>query len=188
MFEYQRGRGHENPEAFYQGFDGYLVTDGLSQYYLIEASIRGFTNANCWAHARRSFADAIKAIGKTNQAAIKNSIAYQALLRIGAIYKLENTLSDLSAEERLNERQKSVKPLVEEYFTWVKERIADTSVLPKGKTAEGLKYSINQEKYLKVFPEDGDVPIDNSASERALRTFCVGKNYVLKLIMPCAAA
>ena len=35
---------------------------------------------------------------------------------------------------------------------------------------------INQEKYLKVFLENGDVPIDNSASERAIRTFCLGKH------------
>ncbi|MFR9195112.1 MAG: IS66 family transposase [Ruminococcus sp.] len=30
-------------------------------------------------------------------------------------------------------------------------------------------------KYLKVFLTDGDIPIDNSASERAIRTFCIGK-------------
>ena len=47
--------------------------------------------------------------------------------------------------------------------------------MPKGKTAEGLKNSINQEKYLKVFLTDGNVPIDNSACERAIRTFCIGK-------------
>ena len=180
LFEYQRGRGHEHPEAFYEGYHGVLVTDGLQQYHLIEQTLEGLINANCWSHARRSYADALKAIGKTNQEAIKTSIAYQALLRIAAIYKLENTLKDLSAEKRLEERQKSVKPLVEEYFAWVKERLADTSVLPKGKTAEGLNYSVNQEKYLKVFLEDGEVPIDNSASERSLRTFCVGKkNWVL---------
>lgn len=180
LFEYQRGRGHEHPEAFYKGFKGILVTDGLQQYHLIEQLLDGLTNANCWAHARRLYADAIKAIGKSNREAIKTSVAYQALMRIAAIYKLDNTLKDLPAEERLEERQKSVKPLVEEYFAWVKERLNDTSVLPKGKTAEGLKYSVNQEKYLKVFLEDGEVPIDNSASERSLRTFCVGKkNWVL---------
>ena len=48
-------------------------------------------------------------------------------------------------------------------------------MLPKGKTAEGLNYSLNQEKYLRVFLKNGNVPIDNSACERALRTFCVGK-------------
>ena len=180
LFEYQRGRSHEHPEKFYNGFKGILTTYGLQQYHMLEELILGLTNSNCWAHARRMYADAIKAIGKTNKEAIKNSIAYQALVRIGAIYKLENTLKDLSADQRLKERQKSIKPLVEEYFVWVRERLADTSVLPKGKTADGLNYSLNQEKYLKVFLEDGEVPIDNSASERALRTFCVGKkNWVL---------
>ena len=180
LYEYQRGRGHEHPEEFYRNFEGILVTDGLQQYHLIEAILPGLTNANCWAHARRSFADAIKAIGKGNREAIRQSVAYQALTRIAAIYKLENTLRDLSPEERLSQRQKTIKPLVEEYFAWAKERLTDSSVLPKGKTAAGLNYSINQEKYLKVFLEDGEVPIDNSASERGLRTFCVGKkNWVL---------
>lgn len=180
LFEYQRGRGHEHPEAFYKEFKGVLVTDALQQYHLLEQNLEGLTNANCWSHARRSFADAVKAIGKANREAINTSIAYQALLRIAAIYKLETPLRDLTSQERLEVRQKSIKPLVEEYFAWVKARLEDTSVLPKGKTAEGLKYSVNHEQALKVFLEDGDVPIDNSASERSLRTFCVGKkNWVL---------
>ena len=180
LFEYQRGRGHEHPEKFYQGFQGILTTDGLQQYHMLEDLIPGLTNSNCWAHARRSYAEAIKAIWHANKVAIKNSIAYQALVRIAAIYKIENTLKDLTVEQRLSERQKSIKPLVEEYLAWVKERLADTSVLPKGKTADGLNYSVNHEKQLKVFLEDGEVPIDNSASERSLRTFCIGKkNWVL---------
>ena len=39
-----------------------------------------------------------------------------------------------------------------------------------------MRYSINQEKYLKAFLEDGEVPIDNSASERSIRPFCVGRS------------
>ena len=175
LFEYQRGRGHEHPEAFYSGFAGVLVTDGLQQYHIVEDHLKDLINANCWVHLRRFFADAIKAVGKSNKDAIKTTLAYQALTRIATIYKLENTLKDLTASERLAGRQKSIKPLVEEFFTWAKERLADDSVLPKGKTADGLRSAVNQEKYLKVFLEDGDVPIDNSASERALRTFCVGK-------------
>ena len=41
--------------------------------------------------------------------------------------------------------------------------------------AEGLQYSINQEEYLRVFLTDGEIPIDNSASERALRNFTIGR-------------
>ena len=86
----------------------------------------------------------------------------------------------MSGAERLKERKASIKPLVEEYFMWVKERLADTSCLPKGKMAEGLRYSVKQEEYLKVFLTDGEVPMDNSASERSIRTFCVDKkNWVL---------
>ena len=50
----------------------------------------------------------------------------------------------------------------------------------KSKTWKGLQYSLNQEKYLKVFLEDGEVPMDNNASEQSIRSFCIGKkNFVM---------
>lgn len=96
---------------------------------------------------------------------LKRPAAYQALTRIAAIYKLESSLKELSPAEQLKERQKSIRSLVEEYFTWVKERLADNTAFPKKKTAVGLKYSVNQEKYLKVFLEVGEVLMDNSAAD-----------------------
>lgn len=180
LYEYQKTRNSIHPKEFYKDYQGVLVTDGLEQYHKLGRELSGVINANCWAHARRDYADAVKALGKSDTKKVKNSISYQALARISTIYKLEGTLKGLSADERLRERQNSVKPLVEEYFAWVKERINDTTCLPKGKTAKGLNYSINQEEYLKVFLTDGNIPIDNSASERSIRTFCVGKkNWVL---------
>ena len=91
------------------------------------------------------------------------------------IYKLEEALKDLTAQEKLQERQTSIKPLVEEYFAWVKQQLEKNTVPSKSKTAEGLRYSVNQEEYLKVFLTDGEIPIDNFASERVIRTFCIGK-------------
>ena len=96
-------------------------------------------------------------------------------MRIDAIYDLENTLKNLSPQERLKERQASIRPLVEEYFAWVKDTFRKGQILPKSETAKGLAYSINQEEYLKVFLTDGEVPIDDSASERALRNFTIGR-------------
>ena len=183
IYEYQKGRDHHIPLEFYKDYKGVIVTDGLNQYHLVEKKLQDVTNANCWAHARRDYADAIKAADKSNPGAIKNSIAYQALERIGKFYEEDEKLKNLPSAERLQKRQLFIKPLVEDYFAWVKEILADTTVLPKGKTADGLKYSINQEKYLKVFLDNPDVPIDNSASERSIRTFCIGKNYVLKKVM-----
>jgi len=175
VYEYQKTRHSDHPKEYYKDFQGILVTDGLEQYHKTARDLKGLTNANCLAHARRDYADAIKAIGKSNEKLIRQSIAYQALVRIGAIYDLENSLRELSPQERLEERQTSIKPLVEEYFAWVKKCLSNTVVPPKGKTASGLQYSVNQEEYLKVFLTDGEVPIDDSASERALRNFTIGR-------------
>ena len=175
VYEYQKTRHSDHPKAYYRDFSGVLVTDGLEQYHKLERDLEGITNANCMAHARRHFANAVKAIGKSNPEAIKSSVAYQALVRIGAIYDLEGGLKDLTPKKRLKERQTSIKPLVEEFFAWIRKVQTDRTVLPKGETAKGIIYCLNQEEYLKVFLRDGEVPIDNLASERALRTFTIGR-------------
>jgi hypothetical protein len=95
------------------------------------------------------------------------------LVQIAAIYKAEEALKELTAEERYDRRQREVKPLVEAYFAWVHEQ--DSATILSQKTRDGLNYSINQEKYLKVFLEDGNIPIDNSATERAIRPFTIGR-------------
>ena len=63
-------------------------------------------------------------------------------------------------------------------FAWVKQNLH--CVPAKSKTANGLTYSLNQEKYLRTFLEDGAVPMDNNAAEQSIRPFCVGKkNWVM---------
>jgi hypothetical protein len=83
-----------------------------------------------------------------------------------------DALKDKSAADRYLGRQKDVKPLVEAYFAWVREQ--EPATILSEKTRDGLKYSLNQEKYLKVFLDTGEVPIDNSATERAIRPFTIG--------------
>lgn len=56
---------------------------------------------------------------------------------------------------------------------YLKQNQAD--VPGSGKLHDAFPYALNQEKYLKVFLSDGDVPIDSNASKRAIRGFCVGK-------------
>ena len=95
--------------------------------------------------------------------------------RIGAIYHLDNQLSDLEPDDRKKQRQMTFKPLVEAFFAWVKD-VQSASCLSKGKTLEGINYCINQEETLKVFLNDGEVPLDNNATEGALRSFCLHKH------------
>ena len=90
-----------------------------------------------------------------------------------AIYREEGKLAGLSSEERLAQRQLVVKPLVDAFFAYLKQN--ETKAPKSGKTREAFTYALNQERYLRVFLDDGDVPIDNNASERAIRGFCIGK-------------
>ena len=175
VYEYHKGRDHQIPLEFYRNYKGILVTDGLSQYHKIDKLLSEVTNANCWAHARRGFSDAVKAADKKDPRAVKQSVAYQALQKIAEFYRIDTELKELAPDKRLQKRKELIKPLVEEFFAWVKEQISTCSVPPKSKTAQGLNYVMNQESYLKVFLTDGNVPIDNSASERSIRTFCLGK-------------
>lgn len=175
VYEYQKGRDHNIPLEFYKDYKGILVTDGLQQYHLVDRKLDDLTNANCWAHARRSFADAVKAADKKDSSAVRQSVAYQALQKIAEFYNADTELKQLPANERLQKRQSEIKLLVDAFFAWAKEQILLGTVPPKSETGKGLTYVINQEKYLRVFLEDGEVPIDNSASERAIRTFCLGK-------------
>ena len=65
-----------------------------------------------------------------------------------------------------------VKPLVDALFAYLKQHEAEVGT---AKLKEAFGYMLNLEKYLRVFLTDGDVPMDNNASERAIRGFCVGK-------------
>ncbi len=175
LYEYQKTRNASHPREFLKDFSGVCVTDGYQVYHTVEEEREDLKIAGCWSHARRRFDEAVKALPKAKQ---KDSRAYLALTMIQAIYREEKLLKDLPAEERMIRRQLNVKPLVEAYFVWVRENLP--KVPQKSKTWEGFNYSLSQEKYLKVFLDDGEVPMDNNAAEQSIRGFCIGKkNWVM---------
>ena len=177
LYEYQKTRKADHPEKFLKDYEGVCVTDGYQVYHKLAKEKGDLTVAGCWAHARRRYEEAVKALPAKSR---KSSLAWQALEQINMIYHVDNTLKELTPEERKKRRQDSVKPLVEAYFAWVKEKKKDGRIAEKSKTGKGLSYSLNQEEYLKVFLENGNVPLDNNAAERAIRNFCIGrKNWVI---------
>ena len=109
----------------------------------------------------------------------KISRAYLALTMIQAIYREEKQLKGLPAEERRDRRQWSVRPLVEAYFAWIKENLPK---VPQKEQDLGRLPILHPpgERYLKVFLDDGEVPMDNNAAEQSIRGFCIGKkNWVM---------
>ena len=168
LYEYQQTRNASHPREFLKGYDGICVTDGYQVYHTLEKELEELTIAGCWVHCRRRFDEALKLIPKPSQ---KESNAFLLLKQIQAIYREEGKLNDLSSDERLKQRQAVIKPLVDAFFAYLKT----INVSKKDKFGDAVRYALNQEKYLRVFLTDGDVPIDNNASERAIRGFCIGK-------------
>ena len=168
LYEYQQTRNASHPREFLKGYDGICVTDGYQVYHTLEKELEELTIAGCWVHCRRRFDEALKLVPKSYQ---KESNAFLLMKQIQAIYREEGKLNDLSSDERLKQRQVVIKPLVDAFFTYLKT----INVSKKDKFGDAIGYALNQEKYLRVFLTDGDVPIDNNASERAIRGFCIGK-------------
>lgn len=168
LYEYQQTRNASHPREFLKGYDGICVTDGYQVYHTLEKELEELIIAGCWVHCRRRFDEALKLIPKSYQ---KESNAFLLMKQIQAIYREEGKLNDLSSDERLKQRQAVIKPLVDAFFAYLKT----INVSKKDKFGDAVGYALNQEKYLRVFLTDGDVPIDNNASERAIRGFCIGK-------------
>lgn len=168
LYEYQQTRNASHPREFLKGYDGICVTDGYQVYHTLEKELEELTIAGCWVHCRRRFDEALKLVPKSCQ---KESNAFLLMKQIQAIYREEGKLKDLSSDERLKQRQAVIKPLVDAFFAYLKT----INVSKKDKFGDAVGYALNQEKYLRVFLTDGDVPIDNNASERAIRGFCIGK-------------
>jgi len=59
MYEYQPSKG-DNPRKFLEGFSRFLHTDGYAGYI----NIQNVTLIEYFAHARRGFSDALKALPK----------------------------------------------------------------------------------------------------------------------------
>ncbi|EOS39845.1 hypothetical protein C808_00815 [Lachnospiraceae bacterium M18-1] len=172
LFQYERTRGGYHPVEFLgDEFRGYLTCDGYQAYHGLPEQI---TVTGCMAHARRRFDEALTPLKKGfTKEQLKETTAYQAMARIGMLYKIEELLRNQSPEERYAERQKQSKPLLEAFFGWL--HTLEGSVNRSSKIGEAVLYALNQEKYLKAYLEDGHLSIDNSAAERAIKNFAIGR-------------
>src|SRR5512140_786992 len=80
LFEYDKSRSQNVPLRLLEGWQGYLMTDGLESYGAI-GERDGVTRLGCWVHARRRFFEASKI-----QPAGTRGHAHHALKLIGQLY------------------------------------------------------------------------------------------------------
>jgi transposase len=175
LYDWQPSRKADHPREFLKDFSGIAVTDGYQVYHTLGSERQDLKIAGCWIHARRPYAEFIKSVGT---AAAKGSVAAEGYSMITEIMHIDNEFDDLSNSDRKKQRQHVLKDKVDAYFEWVKNKynqVTHNSVIGKA-----LAYSINQEKYLRMFLTDGKIPMDNNYAEQAIRPFTIArKNFVL---------
>ena len=116
------------------------------------------TSANCWAHVHCYFEDAWK--GDPVAAELPMGV-------IQSLFDIERVAATLSAEERLDIRQRLAKPKIDLLKEWLDE--AKHSVLPKTKLGEAITYTLNRWTALLVYLENDFVEISNNGSERSMK-------------------
>lgn len=166
LYEYAPGRGQEYPKTFLKGFHGYLQTDGYSGYTGVDGAIR----VGCWAHARRKFDEALRAVPKGK----RSPTAEQGVAYCSQLFKLEEKLKDLSPEERKAQRQEQMKVL-DAMLAWANTRNA----APKSKLGIALNYLKNQWPTLIVYLEDGRIELSNNRAERSIKPFVISRKNFL---------
>ena len=171
FFEYQPKHTSAAVCEMFRGFSGYLQADAHAIYdalYRGEAVASGIDSPKevaCWAHVRRKFWEAATA---------KHALGREGLYRIRALFERDALLNDLPPAKRKELRHTTLRPLVDDFFAWVRARY-DGVNHERGMVATALGYAVRQETALRRFLEDGRLRMDNNASERALRSIAVGR-------------
>lgn len=172
LYEYQKTRSGANPKNFLTGFNGYLQTDGYSGYNKVE-DVELFY---CLAHIRRKFHDIIKPL---SEEARKKSLAYKAFMYCEKLYKIEMELRENYSKHedyfkiRYKIRLEKSSPMIDEFIAFLDENIPNS--LGESAVGKALVYAKNHMPSFKTFLKDGALEIDNNASERAIKSFVIGR-------------
>jgi len=86
LYHYSPSRSGDIPKQILGDYQGFIQTDGYGGYDALGKQ-EGVIHVGCWAHARRKFTDAIKALSAKKRN--KGTVANQALRYIQQLYAIE---------------------------------------------------------------------------------------------------
>jgi transposase len=184
VYDYTPSRARDGPAEFLGDYRGYLQADAYGGYDGIYVGSEGrVVEVLCWAHARRKLFDA----QESDAARATVALAY-----IRRLYQVEREAKELFQRQerdtdarplsaiRLELRQARSLPVLQELETWMRQQTAGPSpVLPKSPLGVAINYCLSNWLAFLRYADDGDLDIDNNASERDLRPVVLGRvNYM----------
>ncbi|MDE3070407.1 MAG: IS66 family transposase [Acidobacteriota bacterium] len=145
-------------------YRGVVMADGYGAYDGLAKRGGGFTVAHCWAHVRRKFVEAEDFFPGP---------CGEALALIGELYLVEKLCPTGPPGDDLRRRLRDERSrdIVRRLQAWSVEARA----LPESALGKAIAYMGGLWKGLTRFLDDPRIPLDNNATERALRGVVVGR-------------
>lgn len=167
LYDYQTTRSGKHPSKFLKEFKGYLHTDGYGGYN----DLPNIIQVGCWAHVRRKFDEALKALPASQRNT--PTAAQEGLDFCNKLFLIERKLHDVTPYERYQKRIEQSRPVLDAFKDWLKYQTP--RVLPKSALGKAIRYCRNQWDKLECFMKDGRLEIDNNKSERSIKPFVIGR-------------
>jgi transposase len=157
IYHYAPGRGAVHLRTLLKDYRGIVQCDGYAPYKQLPDD--AITLAFCWAHVRRGFFE----IARKGNA----PIATQTLLRIAALYRIEETIRGKSAEERRTVRRVQSAPHCQALKNFLEKQLGRVSA--KAPIAQAIRYALRHWEGLTRFIDDGRIDLDSNIVERSMR-------------------
>lgn len=87
------------------------------------------------------------------------------------LFSIEDSLKDLSPEEKFRKRLELAKPVLEAFWCW----LDSLNALKGSALGKAVTYAQNQRPYMENYLLDGRCSLSNNAAENAIRPFTVGR-------------
>lgn len=174
---YEETRGTDHLRRLLREFLGYITCDAYVSYQVLEKESGGdILTTGCLMHCRRYFAEAffVQDVAAMEDGELKALPETKALMLIRGIYQEENQLKEMAADERAAARKAKVAPKVDAFFEYV-HSLEDSEEIFSDRMKKALTYAVNQERNLRRFLTDGNIPCDNGHVERIIRSYSVGR-------------
>jgi|FLOH01.1.fsa_nt_gi transposase len=170
LMHYSVNRSATTAEFLFDGFTGYMQTDGYAGYNSV-ADKEGVTQLGCWAHARRKFTDIVKS-GASDE--VSKKYAQELVVMVAKLYKIEKEIKDDPPDTKKSKREKESVLIMETIKEWHESNFLKALALG-GAIARAFTYLNNQFTKLSVYLEDGRLSIDNNRAENHVRPIAVGR-------------
>jgi transposase len=167
LYEFSSDRCERHPMAFFKDFKGILHADAYSAYEKMdESDDYALTWSACWSHARRKF---------ENSQYGDEKFRLKILRKMRHLFMYERFAWAKKPEERLRIREEKEKPVVDEIYKMLRDKVKDSTLLPKSSIAEAIGYMLSREKNFRVYLSEPYARMENNTAERGVRKLVIGR-------------